>query len=678
MKPYTARLLAALWIAGCSVFVGSPVCHAQPKVTHFSPGALTPGKTVELTLHGTKLSGPLDWWSSFPARVEWTSDPKAKDAEQATCKVMLSPGVAPGIGGIVVASPQGSSDLLYVMVDDLPSAADEGKNHTPAEAQHVSLPVAIDGQSDGTLADYFRFRATAGQRIGCEVVATRLGWDFDAVVRIRGADGKELVLADDDVASGPDPRFVFTAPAAGDFLLEVRDNRFKPGGHYRLRLGDIPLVSTPLPLVVQQGAFTEVEFLGHSGAQNFPLVLAPLRENQLASSLSVSTPRGDRQARGWAALGVTGLPVCRENRDAEQPQAIEPECMVSGVLARPGEQDGYEFTAKKGTLHRFRALTRSLGSAAVLTLQIQDAQAKTLATSAATESDEPVLNFSAPADGNFRLTIEELASRGGVDYAYAVECTTGPQFSLALKNDKTPRIKHFLPAAGAFYLDVQCQRAGYDGPVQLSVDSDRAGWQLINSVIPAKAAEIRLYVQPPPDFATGELAPFWIVGHGQAGGQTLSAKMGTTVQLRTTRPQMPYPPAWHDGLIFLSCRAPTRSFYTATHAESTLNLEPDADQAKLTIEMVRTDEKFKDLPLTIIPIGLPVGVTAEIKRGTPGVKETYDLTLKNLKKLPVGEHAFRYYTYAELSGQGKATMSGDIHLVRAVPEAKPSDDKKPQ
>ena len=117
-------------------------------------------------------------------------------------------------------------------------------------------------QSDGTLADYFRFPAKAGERISGEVVATRLGWDFDSLIRVLDTAGNELLIADDDAATGADARFLFTAPRDAEYLLEVRDNRYKPGGRYRLRLGDFPLVSTTLPLFAQRGIPGEIVFRG--------------------------------------------------------------------------------------------------------------------------------------------------------------------------------------------------------------------------------------------------------------------------------------------------------------------------------------------------------------------------------------------------------------------------------
>ena len=90
--------------------------------------------------------------------------------------------------------------------------------------------------------------------------------------------------------------------------------------------------------------------------------------------------------------------------------------------------------------------------------------------------------------GTYKLAVEELAGRFGSDFVYAVECEFTPQFSLALKNDKNNRLKYAVPSGGAFFVDVQRQRSGYDGPIMLAVESARPGWQLINAMIPAKAA----------------------------------------------------------------------------------------------------------------------------------------------------------------------------------------------
>jgi hypothetical protein len=348
-------------------------------------------------------------------------------------------------------------------------------------------------------------------------------------------------------------------------------------------------------------------------------------------------------------------------------------CAVTGVFESPGERHTYEFAAKKGTPIRFTAISGSLGSPAIAVLRVSDAAGKQLAESPVTQSDEPVLSFNPPADGNYRLAVEELIGRGGSGFVYAVECRTGPQFSLLLKNDKNSRVRFNVAGGGAIALDVQCQRFGYDGPITLDLESPQSGWQLINRTIAAKAAETKLYLLPPLDFSAGSLDALRIIGRGEAKGRQLTAAMTTTLQLRTARPQMPYPPAWHDGAIFVGGVGPKPAFFQVASSD-TIELDREKLEGKLSIQMERTDAKYKD-PLTIIPVGLPAGFSATAKRNGNGAKETYDLVLKG-KELSKGEQTFRYLAYGELAGQGRGVLSGEVRLTVKADE-KPGDEKKP-
>jgi hypothetical protein len=219
-----------------------------------------------------------------------------------------------------------------------------------------------------------------------------------------------------------------------------------------------------------------------------------------------------------------------------------------------------------------------------------------------------------------------------------------------------------LPNSGAFYLDVQCQRAAYDGPIALEVEATRSGWQLVNNVIPAKANEVRLYVLPPWDFATGEIDLLQIRGKAPVGGDEISAAMATTTQLRAGRPQTPYPPAWHDGAILVSGLGYKPGFFTVSAKSSEVTLSRQRGQAQLALDFERTDAKFKDVPLTVLPLGLPAGMTAEVKRTGSGPKETYDIVFKGAKELAAGAYAMRYFAYSELAGQGQGVLSDEIRL----------------
>lgn len=649
-------------------------CYAQPTLSAAVPGAVAPGKTTEVTLSGAKLDAPLKVWSNLPAQIELVpGDPAQKDKTSLVCKITLPAGAPLGIGGIILADNKGISEPLLIMVDDLPSVLDNSANHDVATAQEVQLPIGIDGNCDGTTFDYYRFTAKAGQRIAGDVLATRLGWDFDPVVRLLDAAGNEVLRADDDAATGADPRFVFTAPADGQYVLELRDNRYKAGGRYRVRLGDLPLVSTTSPVAVAAGAASQVGFAGPLTEGVAPLtILTPLASSR--QTIGLSARAASSQASSFATLYASDLPVFDETAPADKPDEASAAAIpgvVTGTLEAPKDRDLFQFTATKGTPVSFRSISRSAGSGAILMLRLLNAAGAQVAESPIGDSDEPVLQFTIPEDGAYKLSVEELAGRGGVDYAYAVEARTGPQFTLQLKADPNQnRLKHFLPGGdGALHLDVQCTRFAYDGPITLEVESTRPGWQVFNNVIPAKGKEVRLYVVTPLDLAPADLAAIKIVGRADVSGTGFTAQMDTTVQLRTARPYVPYPAAWLDGLVFISGVADKAPFHRVSPDRLDVNFPRLVGQAQFTLKFDRLIETFKDVPLTVLPLGLPAGVTAEVKRNGNGPSETYDIVLKGPKDLKEGLNSIRYFAFTEMGVNGRGSQSGDIRLNVITPLA---------
>jgi hypothetical protein len=387
--------------------------------------------------------------------------------------------------------------------------------------------------------------------------------------------------------------------------------------------------------------------------------------------LLLNVKRTSGQASGLASLATTELTVVAESTSGDKSDEATPAtlpCIVSGTLEAERDRDLFQFEAKKGASIRFTARTRSLGSAAVVVLRVLNGAGNQLAESPVTDSDEPILEFTVPDDGTYKLAVEELAGRGGPDYVYAIECRSGPQFTLVLKNDKSNKLKYALPAnGGAFAFDVQCQRFAYDGPIALAIDSPRPGWQVFNSVIPAKANEVKLHVVPPHDLAAGELAPLWVVGRALEGD--CGATMSTLVQLRSARPQTPYPPAWHDGTVFVSGLVASPSFYRVTADRQEVNFPRLVGQTQLALKFERTDPNFKDVPLTVLPLGLPAGIAAEVKRNGNGPEEAYDIVLRGPKDIAEGQHVLRYFAYAQMGEAGRGVLGGDIRLNVITPLA---------
>ena len=214
-----ARLVAAALAAGG----GLPAAFAQPSLSHVAPGAISPGKTTEVVLHGAKLDGTLRVWTSFPAQVEMAAgDPKQKDRKEVVCKVTLAAGAPVGIGGIAVSTAAGMSDVVYLMVDDLPSVADSGNNHAAGSPQEID---AANGDRRPVRRHAGRLLPLHGPSGRADFVRSRR---CAAGLGLRFADPRARCLGQ-RVAAGrrrrraaaPTRDLYSPRPASGQYLLET-------------------------------------------------------------------------------------------------------------------------------------------------------------------------------------------------------------------------------------------------------------------------------------------------------------------------------------------------------------------------------------------------------------------------------------------------------------------------
>ncbi len=620
---------------------------AQPTVTRSVPGGLNPGAATEVQLLGTGLDAPLKFWTSFPATIELLE----QKADQVRCKITLPADAPLGLGGLVVASPAGAIDPFWLMVDDLPSAAEAGNNQTIEGAQALTLPVAVDGNVDGTGADYYRLELKTGQRITVEVYASRLASTCDPVVRLLDAVGRELAYVDDDASWGADCKLSFTAQQDGPHLIEVRDNKYQSGPKYRLRVGDFPATATSYPLGARRGSTSLLTFPTTS---NDTIVPQPMAVGDDApGTVTVAARSSQGQAAAIVRVAVGDLPEYVEhepNQDLASALRIATPCAVNGILQDDGDLDSYQFAASKDQRLVFQTTTRSLGSPAYPYLRLYDANDKLLAESPVADVEEFSFAHTFAADGVYRLTVEELTRRSGPEFTYRVEITGRP-FSLVLKNVKESQYKLTTPAAnGCYAIDIQCQRTGYDGPITLTWSGVAPDGQLklYNATIPAKAAEHRLYVAVGTAQAAGDLLVGNLEGRAAVNGQDYAARVGTisVVQLRT--PGMVLPPLWHDGLFFLAATAAADPFFKVSADVPRVALPAAGGSATVTLTLERVNAEFKEAP-AIVTTAVPDGLTLESK--VEGDKVT--LTLKNAAGLPAGERVVSLGVYGTLKGRNQ-------------------------
>lgn len=522
----------------------------SPSLTHTSPGALLPGKPQELALHGANLVGATNIWTSFGGKV---LSANATNASAAKFQITVPAEASVGIHALRVASANGVSSPVLLMVDDLPSVADRGTNTSVTNAQPLAWPVAVDGASVALGFKFYRVSVKAGDRLAIEAVAQRLGSKLDPVLRLLDLRGRELAFSDDESGLGGDCRFAHVFAAGGDYLIELRDIAYGGGGDYRfrLRVGDFPLASLPFPAAVKAGATATFAFVGPQ-VDKLPsvTVTAPMDASGLV--LSAKFPGGKFSAFVTALVsGSTEFVETEPNDSVETATAFSPPGGLNGRLLKPKDRDFWKFIAKKGQRVLFTAQTRSIASASEVTLQLRDQSGTAIASSSASDAGEGSVTNTIPADGTYFLVVDELIRRGGPQHAYRIEAELLTGGSFALETDVE---KVIATPGGSFTVKVNVTRRDYPGPITLAV-TGLSDVHVADEVVNEKGTSATLQVTLPESATPGSLAHFRIVGRARIGESEVQAVARTTPALKKLFPTMPISPRLLDGSIALGVKA---------------------------------------------------------------------------------------------------------------------------
>jgi hypothetical protein len=659
-----ARKLRAFVVAATFVATASSIlCDfavAQVQVDFISSGAVSPGGTTELLLRGKRLNESLKFWSGFPATFEVLPPDGMPVDETRKVKVTVPANAAVGVYGLVtVGLDSGSAtEPWLMMVDDLGSITEVGTNKSVATAQELTLPIALDGSSDGPTSDFYRFTGKQGQRVAIEMVASRLGADLDLILTVFDPAGNEIASVDDDLLTRGDPRVALTLQTEGVYTIEVRDSRYR-AGRYRLRVGDFPLVQSVYPLAAHEGQGQL--FALATDVTTAPILASKLLPVHAGQSTPVSAKLPGGVSSGWTNVRASNLTEILEGTfaaDADSPTPAVVPAAFNGRFETAGDVDVFEFPMNKGERVYFRGLGRSYGSPAIPLLRVLNAAGGKLAESAVPENDEDLaLEFAAPDTGTYRLQASELLGRGGGAFVYRIESSPAPGFALIFKNEgpNNKTLHTFGAGDGAWTIDVvSARRGGYNGPIALSIESDRPGWRIFNEVIKEGQNETKMHVVAPADLAKGEYVEFRIVGKAKVGDVEVSAIASNAVQIKAARPQWAALPGWLEGRIAAVGVGNQTKLYTAKPTVAEF-LFAKQGIGKAVIQFDRVEPNFKDVPLTLIATALPPGLSiSAITRVSPGTSEKYDVMLAGAENLPDGKHRLAFWAYSQNGAIGQA------------------------
>jgi hypothetical protein len=386
-------------------------------------------------------------------------------------------------------------------------------NDSPEKANKVAVNSAINGHSDGNGDDFFRFAAKKGQRIIIDCQGFRLNSTIRAILTLSTAEGKEL-LQSKPYYNRTDPLLDFVAPADGDYILRLHDMTFLGGLPYRLIISDLPQIENAFPSTIVPGEKTELTLLGRNlpGGKPAPawtLNGQALEESKIWTTIPKDALLGQRftflnhlpspslNARGlqvwppgWknalnpVTLFLADAPVTLEkepNDSSETAQPITLPTVIAGRFDKPGDADWFTFTGKAGDEWAIDLLCERLDFPGDPFVIVFDAKGNELATfddhginfnSLAQFNRDPIGTFRVPANGQYRIFVQERYRNGGPRYQYVLRLTkVAPDFYPVVFHEtpSDPTCPVVWRGGSAFY-EVCVNRRNFNGPVTIEAE----------------------------------------------------------------------------------------------------------------------------------------------------------------------------------------------------------------
>jgi hypothetical protein len=644
-----------------------------PVLTALSVTGVQRGNTIEVMLSGANLAGPTGVYTSFPAKVTIPTEDK-NGQDNAKLRVRLEvPADAPmGYHTLRLATTRGISNLRLFCIDDLPQAAELGSNRDRATPQTLVAPCVVPGKVDAEKSTWFLINVKAGQRLSFDVLGRRLGSPIDPQISIYDVKTKREIAHDNDApACQSDPRLQYTFKDAGAYLIEIKDVLNRGGADYffRLRIGDFPLATVPIPMAVQRGKKATVTFAGSAVDGAAPVTVAGPMDPGI-TTLWVA-PKGASGLHGWPVpLAVTDLPelVEREpNQEPSQAMRLAVPAGVTGRFLKGNETDHYVFAAKKGQKVLIEAHTLELGSPTLVYMVVRNPKTRAELAKSNPQNNPPadqVIDFTAPDDGDYLVEVQHLIYVGGPDEAYRLTLTLSrPSYEVSLGLDR------FDLAPGSYAaLPLLLKRNNFNGPVEVRVHggglSGKATFQ------PGQTSTV-VSVQAPESQAMGALV-ITLVCEATIDKESVVQLVNVRPSVTQSLANLPFPPRELHTQIAIGVREKAPFKLSSKLVQD--GVVPGLP-ATFKVSVERGKDFDGDIAVTL-PAGLPPNVGAPKAITIPKGQNETTFKMDINPKLPTGE------LIVVFGGKGKQgarefTEPAGVHMldVIAQPFALKVEDK---
>jgi hypothetical protein len=377
------------------------------------------------------------------------------------------------------------------------------------EELRITVPCTMNGQIAAGEVNRYRFQASKGQRLVISAKARELvpyvpdgvpGW-FQAVLKLRDANGKELAY-NDDFRFNPDPVIYFEVPEDGEYLLTINEALFRGRESfvYRITIGELPFVTSIFPLGGRVGEPVKIEMDGWNLEK---ATLSPPPKDAKPGEYLIAATDG-KFISNHVPFALDTLPECLDKEPNDEPSQVQKVTLpiiANGRADRPGDWDVFEVEGKAGETIVAEVSARRLGSPFDSFLKVTGADGKIIAlnddhydaaSGLNTHHADSYLIVKLPADGKYFIHLGDTSRRGGREYAYRLRISRPqPDFVLRLIPSRIS-----IPSKGSAALTVfAIRKDGFDGPIKLSFKDLPAGLESPGATLAAKQEVVGLGVK---------------------------------------------------------------------------------------------------------------------------------------------------------------------------------------
>lgn len=474
---------------------------------------------------GTTIRLPLAAGQARALRGVWTPGSWPSRVVKGVLELDLPADAATGFVPVRPRTPRGLGELRLVSVDPYPEVATPGAA-TSAGAPLLAVPCVAVGTVEAEAVRRFRVPVKKGVPLVLDAFGRRLGSPLDPTLTLTAPGGQYLpgAFADDTPGLAGDARVVYTAPADGFVVVELRDSTFQggPGHAFRLRVGTrVPAIGvTPAALGRGQSA-----------------TLTPVAPDRAPQRESPTPPRDEHAAAfalgdgdAWPAfVRAADEPQSSEVEPNDTPGAAQPLLAPGGVTAgfhAARDRDHFTFVAQAGEAWAVAARAAEIGSPCEVLLKVLDAAGAELARS---DPAKPLADAAVTAKVGGPLTVvcESLNGVAGPRERYWLTLRRAEaDFALALPD---PRVA--VTAGAANLLAVDVTRNAATGPLAITASGELAGELAVPAGVTGR-------VWLPVRAAVGATPGPGVLGvRGRAAGATRVAEAASVAGL-------PVPPEW--------------------------------------------------------------------------------------------------------------------------------------